>query len=179
MTKDVYDGKDATIPTVEYFGNQLIIEDPADEDREGLTTARNGDQISFRISSASNANLPEIESWLRLLAGKSYSWRYAMFTSDVFIQGHQFQSNPLRRLFAPSRGMLVEIQHPNDSAKTLIKLKESSPAGMRYTVEISTSNGKKITIKLLEHRTATGQVEALPLHFTYHPEAGYAPIRER
>ena len=178
LTKDVYHGDEASIPTVEYFGSQLIVEDAADEEMDGLTVSRNGNSISFRISPAPNATIPELEAWLHLLAGKSYSWRYALFTSDVFVQGQRFQTNPLKRVFAPSRGLLVEIQHPDDPSMTLITVKEPSPIGMVKTVEISISKRKDIRINLLEHRTASSKVEALPLKFTYHPEAGYAPIRE-
>ena len=178
LTKEVYGGQPSSIPTVEYFGSKFMIEDAADEDMDGLTVSRNGNSVSFRISSAPNATIPDTESWLHLLAGKAYSWRYALFTSDVFVQDQRFQTNPLKRVFAPSKGMLVEIQSPNDPNATLITVKEPSAVGMVKTVEITTSKGKDITINLLEHRTASGEVEALPLKFTYHPEAGYAPIRE-
>ncbi|KAG8530147.1 putative PKS/NRPS-like protein biosynthetic cluster [Bacidia gigantensis] len=178
LTTDVYGGRDTTIPIVEYFGSKFIIEDAADEDVDGLTTSRNGDMISYRISSAPNATLPDAEAWLHLLAGKAYSWRYALFTSDVFVQGQRFQTNPLKRIFTPTKGMLVEMLYPDDAENTLIVVKEPSSSGMVKTVEISMTKGKDIAVNLIEPRTAEGEPVALPLKFTYHPEAGYAPIHE-
>ena len=178
LTEDVYESKVSSIPTVEYFGSKLIIEEAADEDMDGLTVSRSANTVSFRISPAPNAPVPDLEAWLHLLAGKAYSWRYALFTSDVFVQGQRFQTNPLKRVFTPVKGMLVEIKNPNDPTSTSITVKEPSASGMVKTVEITTSKGSEINVNLLEHRTLSQQVEALPLKFTYHPEAGYAPIRE-
>ncbi|KAL9100120.1 MAG: hypothetical protein Q9163_004463 [Psora crenata] len=178
LTKDIYDGKEASIPIVEYFGGQMILEDAAEEDMDGLITSQDGDRVSHRVSPAPNAVVPETEVWLRLLAGKSYSWRYALFTSEVFVQGQRFQTNPLKRIFAPVKGMLVEILWPNSPNETTITVEEPTPSGMLKTIEISMANGKEIVINLLEERTAEGKAVPLPLKFTYHPEAGYAPIRE-
>ena len=178
LTKDVYGGKEDSIPMVEYFGGQLILEE-ADDELDGITTSRDNERISYRLSTAPNASPPDLEEWLHLLAGKSYSWRYALFTVEVFVQGQRFQTNPLKRIFAPTKGMLVEIYHPTDPAKTFIIVKEPSHAGkMVKTVEISMTNQKQIVVNLLEERTAEGKAVPLPLKFTYHPEAGYAPIRE-
>ena len=179
LTKDVYDGKEDRIPTVEYFGGHLILEGTADDDMDGITTSEDDGRISYRLSSAPNATLPDLEEWLHLLAGKAYSWRYALCTVEVFIQGQRFQTNPLKRIFAPTRGMLVEIIQPKNPEKTVIIVKEPSHSGrMVKTVEISIKNQKEISIDLLEERTAEGKAVPLPLRFTYHPEAGYAPIRE-
>ena len=152
LTRDVYDDEDASIPVVEYFGSKFIIEEAADEDVAGLTTSRNGQTISYRISPAPNAALPDTEAWLHLLAGKAYSWRYALFTSDVFVQGQRFQTNPLKRIFTPAKGMLVEMLDPDDSDNTLITVKEPTPAGMTKTVEIAFVKGE-IVVNLIEPRT--------------------------
>ena len=63
---------------------------------------------------------PDTEAWMQELAGRAYSWRHALFTTDVYIQGARYQNNPLRRLLTPTRGMVVEIAHPKDPAKTTI-----------------------------------------------------------
>ena len=178
LTKDTYGGDESAIPSVEYFGGQLILEDAANEDIDGLTISENGDQVNYRISSDPKATLPDRDAWLQLLAGKTYSWRYALFTSEVFVQGQRFQTNPLKRIFAPTKGMLVEILHPGETSATTISVKEPSPAGMIKTIKISLSKSKEIVLEILEERTVEGKAVALPLKFTYHPEAGYAPIRE-
>ena len=180
LTKDVYGGKDASIPVVEYFGGQLLLESDEDAlDMEGLTISQDKDKISYRLSSAPSAPLPEVDAWVHLLAGKTYSWRYALFTTEVFIQGQRFQTNPMKRIFAPSKGMLVEIANPKEPSKTVITLKEASSAGkMVQTVEVKMTGKNELVVNMLEERTAEGKVAALPLKFTYHPETGYAPIKE-
>ena len=179
LTRDVYGNVESTIPVVEYFGGQLLLDNGLDEDANGITVSQDNERVSYRLSSAPNAVLPELEAWMHLLAGKAYSWRYAMFTTEVFVQGQRFQTNPFQRIFAPTKGMLVEILHPKDPAKTIINVKEVSHSGrMVKTVEVLMTSQKEIVVNLFEERTAEGKAVQLPLKFTYHPEAGYAPIRE-
>ena len=179
LTKDVYGGNESNVPVVEYFGGQLLLDSKDVLDIEGLTISQDKDKISYRLSSAPNAQLPDLDAWMHLLAGKTYSWRYALFTTEVFIQGQRFQTNPMRRIFAPSQGMLVEIMNPKESSKTTITLKElSTTSKMVQTVEAKMVGNNELVVNMLEERTANGKVAALPLKFTYHPETGYAPIQE-
>ncbi|KAI4197359.1 MAG: hypothetical protein LQ350_005980 [Teloschistes chrysophthalmus] len=179
LTQDIYNGKQSSIPVIEYFGGQLVLEDEKEAEIDSVTESSDTDRVSYRLSSMPNATMPELEAWIQLLAGKSYSWRYALFTTEVFVQGQRFQTNPIKRIFAPHRGMLVEITHPKEPRLTVIRVKEPSHTGkMIKTVEISMSGLHEITLNMFEERTAIGSVVALPLKFTYHPDAGYAPIRE-
>lgn len=179
LTKDVYGGKESAIPEVEYFGGRNPMDSGDEHNLDGITTSEDTGRISHRLSSASNTNLLGIDAWLSLLAGKAYSWRYALFTAEVFIQGKRFQTNPLRRLFAPTKGMLVEILYPNEQEKTVICVKEPSQSGrMIKTIEVRLTGKNEINVSLIEERSAQGKAVVLPLKFTYHPEAGYAPIRE-
>lgn len=179
LTKDVYGGKVSAIPVVEYFGGRNPMNSGDEHDLDGVTTSEDTGRISHRLSSAPNTNLLGIDAWLSLLAGKAYSWRYALFTAEVFVQGKRFQTNPLRRLFAPTKGMLVEIFHPNEQEKTVISVKEPSQSGrMIKTIAVCLNGKNEIKVSLIEERSAQGKAVVLPLKFTYHPEAGYAPIRE-
>lgn len=179
LTRDIYGDNDSSIPTVEYFGGTMLFDTVEELDMDGLTILDDGSKVSYRLSAAPTATLPEIEAWLRLLAGKTYSWRHALFTAEVFIQDHRFQSNPIKRIFAPTKGMVVEITHPNDPSKTIISVLEPSRSGkLTQVIQISTSGSRDITINMIEERTAEGTAVALPLKYTYHPETGYAPIRE-
>ena len=179
LKRDLYGNKESAIPVVEYFGGQLLLDGGIDEDSNGMTMSEDDDRVSYRLSSGPNAALPDLEAWMHLLAGKAYSWRYAMFTTEIFVQGQRFQSNPFQRIFAPTKGMLVEILHPKRPVKTAINVKEVSNSGkMITTVEVHMTKQKEIVVNLFEERTAEGKAVPLPLKFTYHPEAGYAPIRE-
>lgn len=178
LLKDKYNGDESKIPVSEYFGGKLL-EASDDVDVEGLTVSELKDKVIYRLSAAPSATLPNVDSWLSLLAGKSYSWRHAFFTADVFIQGQRFQTNPMHRVFAPTPGMMVEITHPEDPKKTVITVKEPQQSGkFVQTVEVGPLVDGEIAVNLIEDRTATHEPVALPFRFTYHPDTGYAPIRE-
>ncbi|RMD41851.1 hypothetical protein DV735_g3277, partial [Chaetothyriales sp. CBS 134920] len=179
LIRDVYGGSEDNVPVVEYFGGKVLT--PADNvaDLDGVSVIHDGSRTIYRLPTATSAALPDDESWLQELAGRSYSWRHAMFTTDVYIQGARYQNNPLKRLFKPTRAMVVEIAHPKDPAKTTVTLKETTPSGrVVKTLDISLVGKNQIVMNLWEHRTAEGEPVALPLHFVYHPETGYAPIHE-
>ncbi|OBW69814.1 MAG: Uncharacterized protein AUREO_001380 [Aureobasidium pullulans] len=178
LLKDVYGGDESKIPVVEYFGGKLL--EASDEiDVEGLTVSELNNKVMYRLSASPSATLPKLDSWLSLLAGKTYSWRHAFFTADVFVQGQRFYTNPMQRIFAPAPGMMVEVNYPSDPSKTVITVKEPTSSGkFVQTIEIGPMVNNEISVKLIEERSATHSAVALPLKFTYHPETGYAPIRE-
>jgi fatty acid synthase subunit beta, fungi type len=177
LTKDLYGGDQNKIPVVEYFGGKLI--EASDEiSIEGLTVSDLENKILYRVSGLSSSPLPAIENWMQLLAGKGHTWRHAFFTADVFVQGQRYDTNPMLRVFAPSHGMIVEIHNPDEPMRTGIVVKESLHGRYVHTVEIAPVAKNEILVKLIEHRTMSGKPVALPLKFIYHPETGYAPIRE-
>ncbi|KAJ5652542.1 Fatty acid synthase subunit beta [Penicillium longicatenatum] len=174
LLRDVYGGDKSKIPVIEYFGGNLATaEDEAEV--EGLTISDEASKTSFRLSSSS-ADLPELDRWLRLLAGDSYSWRHALFMADVFVQGHRFQTNPLKRIVAPTPGLFVEITNPKEPTKSVISVREPYQSGkLVKTVEAKMNENGQISLTLFEGRTAEGGVVPLTFLFTYHPETGYAP----
>ena len=180
LTQDLYDGDDKRIPVMEYFGGKLADIEASDEvTAEGLTVSEIEHKTIYRISAAPNMPLPSTDKWMRLLAGKNHNWRHAFFTADVFVQGQRYQTNPMHRIFEPIPGMMVEIAYPNDPKRTVISVKEPLH-GSHYvqTIEVGPITKNQIPLKMIEDRTVTGKPVGLPLMFTYHPETGYAPIRE-
>lgn len=178
LIRDVYGGDKSKIPVIEYFGGN-VVEDAGEPDVEGLTVSEEANKISFRLSSSTSADLPSLDRWLRLLAGNTYSWRHALFLADVFVQGHRFQSNPMKRIVAPTAGLYVEITNPNDPAKTMVSVREPYQSGkLVKTVEAKVNENGQISLTMFEGRTAEGGVVPLTFLFTYHPETGYAPLRE-
>ncbi|KAK3939840.1 acyl transferase domain-containing protein [Diplogelasinospora grovesii] len=178
LTKDLYNGDASAIPTVEYFGGKLI-ETEIPIDVEGLTVSYDENKNTYRLSSSSAVQLPSVDSWLALLAGPKRNWRYALLHSDVLVQGQKYQTNPMKRIFAPTRGMFVEIRYPNDPAKTVIVVREQ-PRHNRYVdvIEVKLVGKNEILVNMIKDTTALGEPVALPLRFTYNPQAGYAPIHE-
>ena len=114
LTRDVYGGNEESIPRVEYFGGKPLAgeETPI----EGLTVSKDTDKILYRLSPSSAVALPSVETWMSLLGGNTRSWRHALFTSEVFIQDRKFQTNPIKRVFGPTPGLVVEVLNPDDSS---------------------------------------------------------------
>lgn len=179
LLRDVYGGDESKVPVIEYFGSKLIKTNEGLE-TDGLTISQLENKVVYRLSSAPNSTLPEVQPWLQLLAGETYSWRHAFFTTDVFVQGQRFQTNPMARIFNPTPGMMIEVANPKEPAKTVITVKEPHHGGKHVkTVEVSfDSSNKEIVLHMFEERTALKRAVSLPLKFTYRPECGYAPIHE-
>jgi fatty acid synthase subunit beta, fungi type len=178
LKQDIYGGDESSIPVIEYFSGNLTKTEP-EIDFEGLIVSQDVLKNTYRLSYSSTTALPPLDAWLKLLAGQERSWRYALFTSEVFVQGKKFQTNPMKRILAPVRGLFVEITYPDDPARTVITVKEQ-PRPNHYVdvIHVKLTGKNEILVDLIKDTTALGEPVALPLKFTYHPETGYAPIRE-
>ncbi|KAF3910427.1 hypothetical protein ABW20_dc0105531 [Dactylellina cionopaga] len=175
LVTDLYNGNESSIPVVEYFGGKPV-EEVDEPDVDGLTIIRDGNKIIYRLST-SPSSLPDADIWLRLLAGEKHSWRHALFTVDVLVQGNKYQDNPIKRIFAPAAGSLIQIVNPDDPETTIITLQEANQGQWTKTIEAK-KEGKTIKLELIEHRTADGKSCSMPLLFRYQPEVGYAPLLE-
>ena len=179
LIEDVYGGSESNVPVVEYFGGKAMAPVETVTELDGVQVIPDGSRVTYKLPANAQAPLPDTEAWLQELAGRNYSWRHAMFTTDVYIQGARYQNNPLRRVVAPVRGMQVEIAHPKDPSKTTITVKEQHASGkMVKTLDISLVGKNEILMNMWEDRTAEGDSVALPFRFVYRPEFGYAPIHE-
>ncbi|CUS15097.1 unnamed protein product [Tuber aestivum] len=126
---------------------------------DGLVVSEEGGKTTFRLSvSSSQGVLFAADLWLRLLAGETYSWRHALFTDDVLVPWNEFRDNPMRRIFFPSHGIVVEITNAGDPAKTLIAVMEKNHTygGYVETSEIRMSGKKEILIDLIEEPRTLG-----------------------
>jgi len=118
----------------------------------GLNLSEEGGKPTFRLSApASQGSIPDSDPWLRVLGGETYSWRHALFTNDVFVQGNKFQDNPMRRIFSPAHGMVVEIINPRDPAKTVIAVDEQTTpvAAMSTMSRLRCRNRKRFSLNSL------------------------------
>ncbi|KAI6082719.1 fatty acid synthase beta subunit [Hypoxylon rubiginosum] len=176
LKRDLYESNAEMIPTIEYFGDKMVDTSlGAHPVLEGVAISETHRETRLFIP---GKTLPGRDQWIKLLAGGQATWRRALFTADIFIQGHRFEMNPLHRLLAPSRGMKVDISYPETPDRTVITVEELVGGKQLPTMKIGPLSGNVIPLYLIEHRTASGRPVTLPLLFTYHPEAGYAPIRE-
>lgn len=179
LLRDVYNSDPQKIPIIEYLGGEPIAELQDIEKVEGLSIIKEQNKFTYRLSSSPTQTLPDAESWYQLLAGEEYSWRRALFTADVFVQGTMYQTNPIKRVLAPAHGIIVEIADPLHADKTVITVKEQQhPGGPYVLVQEIKRESNRIIATMFEERTVDCQSVGMPLIFTYHPETGYAPIRE-
>ncbi|KAL2129217.1 hypothetical protein VTI74DRAFT_8074 [Chaetomium olivicolor] len=178
LTKDLYNGDPSKIPTVEYLGGKLV-ESDIPSNVEGLTISVQPHKRAYRLASSPSTQLPSLESWLALLAGPKRNWLFALLTSDVIVQGQKYQTNPIKRVFAPTPGLLVEILNPNEPSKMAVTVKEHVRHN-RYVdvVEAKLVGENEIIVNMIKDTTALGKPVALPMRYIYRPEAGYAPIHE-
>lgn len=180
LTQDLYSGK-AEIPVVEYMGGKPI-DYGKDAQLDSLLISSKEDTVTYHLSSSSSAaaKLPDLGRWLNLLAGKTYSWRRAFFTTDVIVQGEKIVDNPIKRIFVPAWDVTVEITYPNEPRKTVIKVREKSRSEGSLTdvIELRVTSERDILLTLFVGENSMGRAVGLPLKFTYHPDAGFAPIRE-
>lgn len=166
------------VPVVEYFGGSVLDTPYNTDSSERIRFSTQQEVLILEIPSS--GPLPDVETWMDALAGSEITWRQALFNSAVFVQGNRFQANPIRRIFAPSAGMKVEISHPNESEKTEITLKEQLHSGGPYLTTFSArKEGHTIYVRLVESRSADGEPVELDLIYLFKPELGTAPIHER
>ncbi|BFZ59217.1 beta subunit of fatty acid synthetase [Saitoella coloradoensis] len=166
-----YNNDESKIPTVEYFGG-AVIEEVEQELNDFFTTKEEAGKTIYNLSASStNGALPEAKKWLELLSGPSYSWRRALLTSDVFVQGTKIQENPMKRIFGPRYGQQVQVA---DDCIVVSELRN----GELVPAAEAKRDGDNISVVMYENRTIDGQVAEMKFLFTYHPEVGYAPIHE-
>jgi fatty acid synthase subunit beta len=139
------------------------------------------DKHIYRVPDSEESPLPSTDSWLHLLAGSERNWREVLFLSNTVMRGHRYQRNPIKDIFAPVPGHVVEISYPNDDTYGCVHLKKRCPERGEYTTLASVEflgTENKILLCLWSRTTPTSRGIPLKLHFTYHPESSNTPIRE-
>ena len=181
LLKDYYENDVSKVPVVEYFGG----EDPAEVDYNYSTDAAQGDKLRYVATAATAATKAKQQEWFRLLAGTTKNWRHAFFSVEHIVQDKFFEKNPAKKIFDPAsvaseEQLVVEIENPTESAKTVISLLEKVQGTLKTTATLKLAEGTTdvIEFNLLENRTLDNSPAALTLLYKYHPEDGYSPIHE-
>ncbi len=174
IKQDYYDcGED--IPEVEYFGGEAL-DFHDNQEVENITALSNDSMEAYHFPAPdSGIDLPDSASWFKTLAGKHSSWRRAVFSTDAIVQGKKIVPNPFKRIMAPAWNMKVHIAYPAVPHKTVITVEQQ--LGIEI-IELRATSENEILLTLFENRNILGRNIGLPLKFTYHPEAGFAPVRE-
>ena len=174
-----YNGNINTVPVVECFGlgahsTVRTIELDAELRYE------QGSSSIYEVSSSANEKVPELEDWLETLGGTNNDWRRALFTKKTIMQGSHVCENPIRRLFRPTRGLFVQVDNvSHTSADSIISLfKHQAQGPPLKLVEIKALEDHRISLNIVENRTAMGTPIVLRLLYGYHPDSSFAPIQE-
>lgn len=178
IVDDVY-GSINNVPIEEYFGPKPINRSKFPRpDMFKVTSTDN--EIVYCLSSESSAALPNTTSWLGMLAGDTLSWRHAFFSTDVLVQNDRIVKSPFKAIFQPTWGTAVEIAFPDEPKRTVVTIRDRSgnAENLVDVIEVKAVSDHEILLTLYEHRNILNRNVGLPLKFTYHPEAGFAPIRE-
>lgn len=141
------------------------------------TISETADKHIYRAPSG-ESELPSTDAWLHLLAGSERNWREILFLSDTVMIDKRYQPNPIKDVFAPISGHIVEIFNPGNSGNGCVTLRrQCNKVGELTTIaniEFSSKNGEV----LLYLSSPTNGGLSLPLRFTLHPEIGNTPMHE-
>ncbi|KAI0388453.1 fatty acid synthase beta subunit [Xylariaceae sp. FL0594] len=176
------DAGEQQIPDVEWFSNETTHPSEIRAGKGGLqyvTVLPVGDSgRGYHLSAAPEAVMPSQEAWLSLLAGGRDSWLNTLLKTEICVQGQRVERNPVRRLLAPRRDIIVEITGDEVPEETVLVVKESFANGRLVTLQIGPLTGDTIPVQLIEHRTVSERPAALRLTYLYRPDCSYAPIRQ-
>lgn len=176
VIRDYYGGDTDKVQDQDYIGMKAV-EPQFPLSNDNISIIETSDSIAYEISSSHD--LPTASLWYGMIAGEEYSWRFALFTSEVIVSGTKRLENPVRRICAPSNGLRVTITDPKDRLKTSIIIEAEPDSNETGTVlKARLQNESYIAIDCIFRATPCRAPSTLKLMFSHHPEAGYAPIRE-
>lgn len=165
LLKDVYGGNKETIPVVEYFGSDKT-----------MGTQQTGPK-GFKCQVTPGMTFNDVDSLARHLAGDANSWRRAFFGSDVIVQGHSLVSSPFKQILALPQHLEVEIVSVDENSVSY-KINDAV-SGALQLAEVKRINEKDISLTLYAHGAPREVAPVtLDIQLEYHPENGFAPIRE-
>ncbi|KAG8889684.1 3-oxoacyl-[acyl-carrier-protein] synthase [Tulasnella sp. 332] len=164
-----YGGDKSNIPTIDYLGATSSASAPT---LAGVEVDQKDDDTTFSLRTA----LPETAAWLEALAGPKASWRRALLTSRLVVQGTAYIDNPIQRLLAPRKGQTVRVTKHGISLYGATRSFGPQKKDFEAAKIVYDSATKKIAVTVFEDRT--GSSVPLSLEFLYRPDMGYAPIHE-
>ena len=134
----------------------------------------------YEVSSSADEAMPGLDQWLSALGGTNNDWRRAFFTTKNVVQGTRLCENPVRRLFQPTRGTFVQVEQLENLTTTVSMFEHQENDYPLKVAEVSASEHGLVSLHILDNRSTPAGPAALALRllYSYHPEHGFAPIRE-
>ena len=134
----------------------------------------------YEVSSSVDEPMPELDQWLSALGGIKADWRRAFFTTKNIVQGTRLCENPVRRLFQPTRSTFVQVEELENSTVTISMFEQQENDYPIKVAEVKAIEDGLVSLHILDNRATPAGPAALALRllYSYHPEHGFAPIRE-
>ncbi len=146
--------------------------------------SQDADKTVYRIdSNIPDEQLPELDDWLKLLAGEKVTWLQALLTSQDVFQGSKVITNPMQRVLSPTQGMQIEVTNatnPEDVVVTVVEVESETTDSGSPRSQSSVIIRKEGNIHVTFWTKETFEKTSLPLtfKFDYHPEFVLHPIHE-
>ncbi|KAK1623304.1 acyl transferase domain-containing protein [Colletotrichum phormii] len=176
ILKADYGSNADAIPVIESFGGAAEL--PPVQIPPGVVSTRDPKGITYHILPYPDIEPPTTDVWCRFLAGTERSWRYALLNTESVVSGnHRFLPNAMRHLLKPVSGFKFKLSLPNSSERTKISILDKQNE-LVAEIGLESPSSRIILVGIINRKTVTGRPACLNLRFQYHPETGYAPIRE-
>lgn len=175
LLKDYYNNDESSIPTVEYFGQDVEIKEP---EAAIANVSIKGNKKVLKLGN--DDKLPELSHWLKLIAGTKLNWLYAFILNKRIVQGFNHLDNSIHTVLAPTNNLIVEIENfDSDKDDQVLTAFELINGDFKPVVKIEFNTKTQfIEYQLIEHRTADSDPVGLLFLFKYEPNDGFAPILE-
>ncbi|KAJ2830354.1 fatty acid synthase alpha subunit Lsd1 [Coemansia erecta] len=164
----LHNGDKSSVPVVEYIGAG-----PAASASTLLNLVRvDKTETEHVYHLPANADqLPNIDDWLRVLAGPRKSWLHALLTTPAIVQGERLTGNCILRLLRPRPSRVVTVCFA-DSLPTRLQI--AGPSGV---IELELNRvGNSGIVLAVNHKTLANTVVSLVLDYVYCPATPLTPI---
>lgn len=177
LTAHAYAGDMSSIPSIEYFGAESYHGSNNTSVPLGVISKPADDGQIYYIPPNPDMELPHLESWMRLLAGPSLSWRYAAVMTERVVQGSRVCANPIKRVLVPRHGYWYKVKSPGSTELEQISVTDAQRR-LVATICLQKSSKTLIAVDLFHHLTKTQKPACLRLEFEFDPSSGFAPLGE-
>ena len=134
----------------------------------------------MRLTIGERGDIPDRQVWWNFISSHVTGWAAEVFNVDYILQGRTKISNPIRTLFSPQHGLVLDVDFPVRGVDSHLTLLKHAPGGSMYeqAVSMTCADGHTLLLDISEHRTRDGTTATLPLRFHYDPTDVKHPISE-
>ncbi|KAJ2537846.1 fatty acid synthase alpha subunit Lsd1, partial [Coemansia sp. RSA 1853] len=166
LVQRLHDGDESRIPVVEYIGAEPVTAALS----ESLDVCETETERVFVLPTQAD-RLPELDTWMQMLAGPHKSWLHALVTAPVIVQGSKYADNYTRKLLRARPGRTATV-HLESGLPSLLTITNADGE-----LELTTKCDADRTVRLtIYHKSLNSVVVPFSLEFTYNPSQNLTPI---